>query len=181
MPLTVHDAYVFERACNEDVERVWEMIQDAQALMKSRGSSQWQNGYPNPTTILNDIANGTAYVIRSNDLVMAYGSISFDPEPAYHPMVCGTWLSDWEYVILHRLVVATEAKKSGFASKFLHETQNLAATRGVFSFRVDTIEDNIAMRNCLEKFGFIYTGECEYNKNPRMCFEKLFKPINNVI
>lgn len=48
----------------EDIERVMEIIKQAQQYFKEKGINQWQNGYPNAKVIENDIKNGHSFVLR---------------------------------------------------------------------------------------------------------------------
>ena len=41
-----HDQLLFRPAAEADLGRIMEIIRAAQARMRARGSSQWQNGYP---------------------------------------------------------------------------------------------------------------------------------------
>jgi hypothetical protein len=120
----------FRKAIESDVERIWKIIQQAQAQMRKLNSEQWQNGYPAPDNIANDIKNGYGYVLCNEDSVIAYGAIIFDGEPAY-VAIDGKWLSEESYVVVHRLAVADEAKQRGIATLNLCIKQrNLVARMG---------------------------------------------------
>ena len=49
-----------------EIKDVLTIIQDGQSFLKSQGLDQWQNGYPNETSITNDINNGNCYVLIDN-------------------------------------------------------------------------------------------------------------------
>lgn len=53
----------FRRARPADAARIVEIIRQAQAQMRASGSRQWQDGYPAPTHIDDDIARGYGYVL----------------------------------------------------------------------------------------------------------------------
>lgn len=50
--------------------------------------------------------------------VIAYGAVVFDGEPAYDAIE-GAWLTDGEYVVLHRMAVADGEKGRGVATEFM--------------------------------------------------------------
>ena len=61
----------------EDIERVMEIIKQAQQYFKEKGINQWQNGYPNAKVIENDIKNGHSFVLIKNNKIVGTIAISF--------------------------------------------------------------------------------------------------------
>lgn len=49
---------ILRQATLNDVDRIWEILQQAIEKRKEEGSEQWQNGYPNLDVVQNDISNG---------------------------------------------------------------------------------------------------------------------------
>ncbi len=112
----------------------------------------------------------------SNDRsVIAYGAAVFDGEPTY-AQIDGAWLTDGDFVVLHRLAVADEAKRQGVAVEFFRRVEQLALGRGIRSFRVDTNFDNRYMLALLQHAGFTYCGKVFYaGSGERLAFEKQLK------
>lgn len=132
------DSLLFRPTLPDDLERICTIIRQAQAQMRLRGSRQWQNGYPAAAHITDDIDRGYGHVLCTHTgLVVAYGAVVFDGEPAYAE-IDGTWLDQAPYVVLHRLAVAQEVKGQGIATEFMRRTMTLARERGTGSFRIDT-------------------------------------------
>ena len=167
------DSLLFRPALPDDLERICTIIRQAQAQMRLRGSRQWQNGYPAAAHITDDIDRGYGHVLCTHTgLVVAYGAVVFDGEPAYAE-IDGTWLDQAPYVVLHRLAVAQEVKGQGIATEFMRRTMTLARERGTGSFRIDTNFDNRCMLRLLAKFGFVRCGEIHYAGDPRIAFQKI--------
>ncbi len=162
----------FRKATPEDSGRAWEIILQAKALMASEGRKQWTEEYPATGNIADDIDNGVAYVLCVDDVPMVYGAVVFTGEPAYEQIKEG-WLSHGDYVVVHRLAAADEARGKGLAQKFFDEVSALALSKGIHSFKVDTNFDNSAMLHIMEKCGFTYCGEIVYPQGSRLAFEKL--------
>ena len=162
----------FGLAAQEDAERIWEIILQAKEQMRLRGTLQWQDGYPAFENITQDIESGYGYVLSSDNVVVAYGAVVFDGEPAYDSIV-GEWLTNQPYVVVHRLAVADEMKKQGIATLFMQKTEELSREKGVCSFKVDTNFDNLYMQRIMLKLGFVYCGEVEYRSGKRMAYEKV--------
>lgn len=56
----------FRAAKFDDLWRIMEIIKQAQGYFKEQGIDQWQNGYPNPTVIKQDIEKKQSYVLAKN-------------------------------------------------------------------------------------------------------------------
>ena len=155
-----------------EVDQIWEIIQYAIAQRKADGSTQWQDGYPNESTIKTDINQGYSYVIEEDGTILLYAAIIFGVEPAYETIE-GQWLSNQDYVVLHRVAASPLAKGKSIATKFFQMVENLCIEKGVYSIKVDTNFDNMAMLRILEKLNYTYCGEVYFRGAARKAFEKV--------
>lgn len=158
-----------------DSAKIWEILQQAIAQRKAEGSEQWQNGYPNPETIQEDLDRKFAYVLEEDDQVIAYAAILFEAEPAYQD-IKGAWLTDTESAIVHRVATSNAVKGKGVATQLFKMIEELSISRAIFSIKVDTNFDNAPMLRILEKLDYSYCGEIFFIGAPRMAFEKLLTP-----
>ena len=157
-----------------DANTIWEILQAAILQRKNDGSTQWQNGYPNEQTVLNDIQNGFGYVVEENGLIIAYAAIIFDIEPAYED-IKGAWLSNQKYAVVHRVATAAALKGKGIATHLFLCIEKLAAEKYIFSIKVDTNFDNIPMLKIMDNLNYTYCGEIFVSGSPRRAYEKLLK------
>ncbi|MFD2963614.1 MULTISPECIES: GNAT family N-acetyltransferase [Olivibacter] len=164
--------FTLRAATKEDKDRIWEILQQAIELRKQQGSEQWQDGYPNPEAVKQDIDKGYGYVLISKNDILAYMAVIFDGEPAYEALE-GEWLSNEKYVVVHRVAVAQDIKTKGAATHLMKELEKLAMKRDVYSVKVDTNFDNKAMLRILEKLNYQYCGKVYFRGGARMAFEKL--------
>lgn len=104
--------FQIRKAEQADKGRIWEIIQQAIALRKEQGSRQWQDGYPNEDVVQSDIDKGYGHVVEADGKIIGYVAIIFDIEPAYNA-IDGKWLSDGEYVGIHRLAAAQDPHVKG--------------------------------------------------------------------
>jgi GNAT superfamily N-acetyltransferase len=165
------------KAREEELGRIWTIIQYAIEQRRLDGSRQWQDGYPNPDSIRADYDAGYAYVMEEEGIILAYGAVIFDIEPAYE-VIEGKWLSEGPYLVVHRVAAAPEAKGKGIATHFFTALETLAMEKGVFSIKVDTNFDNAPMLRILEKLGYIYCGEVYFRGSARKAFEKVLVPLS---
>ena len=157
-----------------EVNIIWNILQDAIAQRKNDGSDQWQNGYPNRNTVLHDIENKYGYVLVENEIILAYAAILFGDEPTYKEIE-GTWLSDKEYTVVHRVATSELFKGKGVATALFIQIETLSKKNNIFSIKVDTNFDNKQMLRILEKLNYTYCGEIYFNGASRKAFEKLLK------
>jgi GNAT superfamily N-acetyltransferase len=164
--------FIFRKAEQVDIERIWQIILQAKEQMRRMSSRQWQDGYPAIENIASDIENGYGHVLSGDNTVIAYGAVIFDGEPAYSH-IQGRWLTDLPYVVVHRLAVADEVKNRGIATLFMQKVEKLGKWGKIGSFRVDTNFDNLYMQKILYALEFTYCGEVFYDKNQRRAYEKV--------
>lgn len=166
--------FILRKATPADQAVIWEIVQHAILRRKNDGSSQWQDGYPNPDTIREDIENGFGYIFEIDGETAAYSALIFNNEPAYEN-IDGKWLSDNDFLVIHRVAVSDGFLGKGISSKLFLEIENFAKQQQVFSIKLDTNFDNLAMLKILEKLNYTYCGEVYFRGSARKAFEKLLR------
>ncbi len=160
------------KATLTDLSTIWTILQQAIQQRKQDGSEQWQNGYPNEQTVYDDISNSYGYVLIDNNAVIAYAAIIFGVEPAYTD-IKGKWLTNNDYVVVHRVATANEVKGKGVATILFKMIEDLCINEKVYSIKVDTNFDNIPMMRILDKLNYVYCGEIFFSGAPRRAYEKV--------
>jgi len=163
--------YNFRKATLAEVPRIWEILQQAILRRKKDGSEQWQDGYPNEDIVKSDIENGYAYVLTGDDEIMGYAAVIFNDEPAYVD-INGAWLSNEEFVVIHRIAISDKHSGKGLAKLIMKSTEDIALKNNIFSVKVDTNFDNMAMLKTFENCGYSYCGEVMLRDGLRKAYEK---------
>lgn len=141
----------------EDVPAIMEIIGQAQEYFRCHGIDQWQNGYPNADSILNDINLNHSHVLMDGHEVIATAMISFDGEPTY-TQIEGEWLSSSAYAVVHRVAVRNDKKGQNIAGKIIELVEQMCKEKGVGGIRMDTHKENLSMQRLIEKCGLQYCG-----------------------
>lgn len=162
----------FRKAQIEDIPAIWTILEGAIARRKADGSNQWQDGYPNPEVVKKDIDKGYGYVLLDNNEIVGYCAIMINDEPAYKDII-GAWLTDGDFVVYHRVAISENHLGKGLAKKMMASIEDFARAHNIFSLKVDTNFDNLAMLSILEKAGYQYCGEVVFRGSPRKAFEKV--------
>src|SRR5690606_3888898 len=126
--------YSFRKAEAADIPPIWAILEGAIQRRKQDGSNQWQDGYPNPTVVKNDIERGAGYVLSDGETIVAYCAILINDEPAYAD-IQGKWLTDGDFVVYHRVAVAEEYLGKGLAQLLLKHVETIARQQQLFSIR----------------------------------------------
>ncbi|NLN41975.1 MAG: GNAT family N-acetyltransferase [Clostridiales bacterium] len=164
----------FRKAVETDLNAVMNIISQAQNYLKEQGIDQWQNGYPNRQTIINDIENGHSYVLLKDDIIVGTVAIIPGVEKTYESIYNGEWKSTGEYVTIHRIAIDSRYKRLGFATMILDKAEELCNSLGISSIRIDTHEENLLMQNLLQKNNYEYCGIIYLeDKSKRLAFEKV--------
>lgn len=165
---------MFRQAKIADVDNIMTIINKAQQKFKMNNIDQWQNNYPNKEVIKDDIKNENSYVLIVDDKLVGTVYFSFEKEATYEKIYTGNWLSNKAYGVIHRLAVDVDYQNRGFAAMILENIYQLCLNNSVYSIKVDTHQDNIAMQKLLLKQGFIKCGII-YLKDgaKRLAYEKL--------
>ncbi|MDP9959541.1 GNAT family N-acetyltransferase [Chryseobacterium lathyri] len=156
----------------EDRDIIWGMIQQSIERRKQDGSTQWQNGYPNIGTVESDIAKGFGYVLTVDGEIAVYAALILNDEPAYSTIE-GAWLSDGEFVVVHRVAVDGKFAGQGMVKKLFDHIEDFTRSQEIQSIKVDTNYDNIAMLKILESKGYSYCGEVLLAGGMRKAYEKI--------
>lgn len=167
---------MFRKAKLDDVNQIMKIIAQAQEYLKLQGIDQWQNGYPNKEVIENDIKNDASYVVEEDGKVIAIAMISFDGEKDYDKIYDGKWISNSDFLVIHRVAVDNDYKGQGIAGKIITEAEKLCIRRNIKSIKIDTHRDNLSMQKLLKKNGFEYCGIIFLEDGiERFAFERLIK------
>ena len=172
--MQAQENFILRKAEPNDQETIWEILQQAILRRKNDGSSQWQDGYPNSDTVRTDIENKFGYLLEIDGETAAYSALIFNNEPAYENIE-GKWLSDDDFFVVHRVAVSDQFLGKGIATKLFLEIENFAEQKQVFSIKVDTNFDNLAMLKILKKLNYTYCGEVYFRGSARKAFEKLLR------
>lgn len=164
--------YSFRQAQTQDAEAIWKILEKAIQRRREDGSDQWQDGYPNPTVIENDIAKGAGYVLTDGDSVIGYCAILINDEPEY-ANINGKWLTEGDFVVYHRVALSENYLGKGLAQTMLKFVDDFAISHGIYSVKADTNFDNAGMLRIFEKLGYQYCGEVTFRGSARKAFEKV--------
>ncbi|HHY64926.1 MAG TPA: GNAT family N-acetyltransferase [Clostridiaceae bacterium] len=167
---------VFRKAVENDLDSIYGLIKQAREYFRQNGIDQWQDNYPNPDIVMEDIKNEECYVVENDDGIIATVVLSFRGEKSYDKIYEGKWLSDNDYAVIHRIAVDSRHKGKRISSFIVSRLEDMCLEKNVFSIRVDTHRDNKSMLKMLSNNGYTYCGIIYLETgSERLAFEKILK------
>lgn len=166
---------LFRLATLKDTTQIWTVLKQAIARRKEDGSNQWQDGYPNPKVIENDIIGGSGFVMCLEQEIVGYCAILMNDEPEYENIE-GDWITNGDFIVFHRVAISEDHIGKGLAKKMLLSIEAQARIKGVLSIKADTNFDNPAMMAVFEKMDYKYCGQVYFRGSPRKAYEKVLAP-----
>ena len=167
---------IIRRANRADLDALDSLFSEARSTIASLGIDQWQNGYPSPSVIGEDIDKGRAYVVEIDGNIAATFALIADGEATYDRIYDGAWLtgdSD-NYLAIHRVAISVARRGSGLSTAVLSYAADLATKLGRTSLRIDTHRGNVVMRRMLERHGFVHCGSIYLESGDhRVAYEKV--------
>jgi len=162
----------FKKAISSQIPDIWSILQQAIARRKADGSNQWQDGYPNPEVIQNDITKNAGYVLLEDEDIVGYVALLINDEPEY-ANIEGQWLTHNDFVVFHRVAIAENQLGKGLAKKLLYNIEEFALANEIYSIKADTNFDNQAMIAIFEKLDYHYCGQVYFRGSARRAYEKV--------
>lgn len=160
------------KASISEIPQIWDILQQAIARRKEDGSNQWQDGYPNPEVIQNDIEKNAGFVLTEGETIVGYTALLINDEPEYEKIV-GKWLTNNDFVVFHRVAISENHLGKGLATKLVGFIEDFAISNNIYSIKADTNFDNFAMMKVFEKLGYVYCGEVYFRGSVRKAYEKI--------
>lgn len=149
------------KATMDDLDTLVEILKDGRNQLAERGVDQWQGDYPNVSHVKEDIEQGVAYLVKSdNDETVGALAIINAPDHFYD-QIDGHWLIETDdYVTIHRVAIHSQHAGKGYASQlFINVIKYLKIHRPKLkSIRLSTNENNLAMQRVITKNGFRKVG-----------------------
>lgn len=168
----MHNEYLFRKAQISDIPEIWIILQKAIQRRKEEGSKQWQDGYPNPEVIQNDIEKEIGFVLTDNQKIIGYTAVLINDEPEY-ARIEGKWVTNVDFVVFHRVAISEDYLGKGLAKIMIGCIEDYAIQNNIYSVKADTNFDNHAMMAIFDRLGYVYCGEVYFRGSARRAYEKV--------
>lgn len=141
------------------IPQVLALYHRASLFLQHQGIDQWQNHYPNETSLNEDMNKHGSYVLVDDNLVLGTMACLFEDDPYYEVIEEGQWSFNSPYGVVHRLCVHPDFPHQGIASKLLSYALKLCQEHHMNGCRIDTHPHNVLMQGLILKHGFKLCGK----------------------
>lgn len=143
---------IIVKALMTDLDEIMSIFKDGQSFLKENGVDQWQDGYPTKEIIIEDINNKRMHIVLDDEGICAV-YVLVGKDPTYKYIEDGSWISDEDYVTIHRICVKGNKRNKGIAKYIMNDIKKYKK-----HIRIDTHKDNRVMQHFLKENGFYYRG-----------------------
>jgi ribosomal protein S18 acetylase RimI-like enzyme len=161
--MTIRPAY------SEELEEVLALVKAAIQHMENQGIHQWDDIYPDRSTLLADLHSGHIHLAVMHDHIVGMIAINEDQSPEYRTV---RWKYPGRALVVHRLTIDPFHERQGLASQLMRFAEGLAAARGYDTIRLDAFTKNLGAVALYEHLGYRKAGAVPFRKGTFYCYEK---------
>ena len=161
-------------ATANDMNAVYAIFHDAIDTMNQEGIPQWDDVYPNPAILDDDLANGELFVTELDDGTVAAAVVlnnvcNDDCRADYE---AAAWQGPSPYVLVHRLCVSPHVQNKGVGRTTMLAVEAWARTNGYVAIRLDAFSHNPYALRMYDRLGYQKRGEATWRKGLFYLMEK---------
>jgi GNAT superfamily N-acetyltransferase len=151
---------------------VRQIIQACLQAMQQGGIFQWDEFYPHPELIEEDIRQGSLYLAQENGICLGAVSLDENQEAAYRQV---DWQGSQPVLVVHRLCVDPAYQGQGIAGRLMDFAEDLARRQGYASLRLDAYSGNPTAVKLYKGRDYRQAGQVYFPRRmlPFFCFEKI--------
>jgi GNAT superfamily N-acetyltransferase len=158
-------------ATSEDVDALLALASICIDHMRSHGIEQWDEVYPDPKTIEEDVRSGTTFVASKTGEIVGALVLDDHQEPEYAEV-------PWQFTagpaaVVHRLMIRPAFEGRGLARALMKFAEGRAWTLGYRAVRLDAFTENPKALGLYERLEYRSAGQVRFRKGYFRCFEKL--------
>jgi ribosomal protein S18 acetylase RimI-like enzyme len=163
------------KACTTDLKTLEELYSRCIDELNRRGIYQWNDKYPNRSTLSAAITSEDQYLLMDGETLI--GAVVLNEEQAKEWATVKWRFTESIPLVIHGLVISPEAQGKGYGKQVLQTCEQYARTQGYNYIRLDVFPENPAAVGLYKKFGFQKRGEVIFAYKPEghqeyHCYEK---------
>lgn len=154
-----------------DLDSIFDLVQNTIKQMKLDNIHQWDNIYPTKADFNNDILRNELYVGIINEKIVVVYALNKECDEQYKN-------GKWQYIgnnfiVIHRLCVAPDFQKKGIANITLLHIENELRYAGVNAVKLDVFCENPYALKLYSNNGYDKVGIAHWRKGKFLLMEKL--------
>jgi len=165
---------MIRKAGIEDLKDILEIIKQTIVIMSTYNNNQWDEKYPKEKDFMDDIQKENLFVIEREDKIAGVICINKEQPAEYSEM---NWTLDEACMVIHRMSVSPDYRKSGIGTELMKFTEELALKNNLRYIKTDTYSINPNMNALFVRCGYKLIGEISFlrKEKPFYCYEKVLE------
>ena len=133
---------MIRKANMNDLESIMKIIKSTVEEMKTYNNTQWDENYPLEKDFVSDIKKQDLYIYEVDGEVAGFICLNYEEPEEYLGL---NWSSNKKAMVIHRMAVNPNFRKTGIASKLVDFAEKLAVENNVSYLKSDTYSINSKM------------------------------------
>ncbi|HEH6974512.1 TPA: GNAT family N-acetyltransferase, partial [Clostridioides difficile] len=133
---------MIRKANMNDLESIMKIIKSTVEEMKTYNNTQWDENYPLEKDFVSDIKKQDLYIYEVDGEVAGFICLNYEEPEEYLGL---NWSSNKKAMVIHRMAVNQNFRKTGIASKLVDFAEKLAVENNVSYLKSDTYSINSKM------------------------------------
>lgn len=158
------------RAATHDADGAMAVVRTCVADMLAKGIEQWDEVYPDRSTIERDIAEETLYLAMQAG--GCRGIIALDERQSNEYRAVRWESAGGKMLVVHRLAIDPAAQGQGIASRLMDFAEEHGRRNGYAGIRLDAFAGNPRALRLYNRRGYRMAGAVTFRKGLFHCFEK---------
>jgi len=156
-------------AAENDIDRLYSILEDCSAWLKSKGVQQWNPVYPKKLFFKN-VQCGEVFYFTTGDKLTGTATL-YNEKPFYYPT--DVWNDNLKVWYLCRFAVPRHLKNKQAGSEIIREIENKARESGIERIRLDVVKSNPFLESYYANLGFQRISEVVLKETPSILMEKV--------
>lgn len=119
---------MIRKANMNDLESIMKIIKSTVEEMKTYNNTQWDENYPLEKDFVSDIKKQDLYIYEVDGEVAGFICLNYEEPEEYLGL---NWSSNKKAMVIHRMAVNPNFRKTGIASKLVDFAEKLAVENNV--------------------------------------------------
>lgn len=163
---------MIRKANMNDLESIMKIIKSTVEEMKTYNNTQWDENYPLEKDFVSDIKKQDLYIYEVDGEVAGFICLNYEEPEEYLGL---NWSSNKKAMVIHRMAVNPNFRKTGIASKLVDFAEKLAVENNVSYLKSDTYSINSKNEFITYKVWFYKNRRNEFlgKEKSFYCYDKI--------
>lgn len=164
-------------ATKNDIKQILNITRECSIIMNEKNDiRQWDDGYPNYDTFLNDVLQKNLHVYVIDESIAGFIVLNKQQYDEYDQIIWSNTSTD--FLVIHRFATNPKFQNMNIATSLINHCFIISRKNNINYIKIDTNSKNKAMNNLIKKNGFKFKGSMKLKDDPYYplwnCYDIIF-------